>query len=177
VSKRSKRQARKQTHALAQIAPQPSHGQASTVQVPQQTGIPRQAGLIVAQSSSFSGPLPPPDILQHYEDVVPGAADRIFKMAENQANHRQDLEGRVIRSDILKSYFGLAAGFAVAVVAIVGGVIVATGGQGTAGAAIGGAPVAALVVAFLSGTSSRRSERESKSQQMQQSQSRRGAKS
>jgi uncharacterized membrane protein len=29
------------------------------------------------------GPLPPPAILKQYDDVVPGAAERIITMAEN----------------------------------------------------------------------------------------------
>lgn len=31
----------------------------------------------------FEGPLPPPHILEHYEAILDGAADRILKMAEN----------------------------------------------------------------------------------------------
>lgn len=49
------------------------------------------AGLIVAQSASFSGPIPPPAILHQYDAVIPGAAERILKMAEEQSKHRQEL--------------------------------------------------------------------------------------
>ena len=42
--------------------------------------------------SEFSGPLPPPNIIKGYEDILPGAADRILSMAENQAKHRQEIE-------------------------------------------------------------------------------------
>jgi len=45
---------------------------------------------IVAQQ--FQGPLPPPALLKQYEENFPGAAERIFKMAEKQAEHRQTLE-------------------------------------------------------------------------------------
>jgi uncharacterized membrane protein len=31
-------------------------------------------------------------MLAHYEQVFPGCAERIVKMAENQAEHRQGLE-------------------------------------------------------------------------------------
>ncbi len=128
--------------------------------------------VVVAQatssSMSFSGPLPPPSVLKEYDKVLVGAAERIFKMAEAQANHRQELEKRVVKSDILKSYLGLGAGFLIATLAIIGGSIVANNGQPWAGAAIGGAPVAALVWAFLKGTSARREEREAKTREMQQ---------
>ena len=36
----------------------------------------------------FSGPLPSPDDFREYEDVLPGAADRILGMAEFQLHHR-----------------------------------------------------------------------------------------
>ena len=35
-----------------------------------------------------SGPLPSPDAFREYEDVLPGAADRILGMAEFQLHHR-----------------------------------------------------------------------------------------
>jgi len=43
-------------------------------------------------SQSFSGPLPPPEILRKFDEVVPGAAERIIKMAEDQSIHRKELE-------------------------------------------------------------------------------------
>lgn len=38
--------------------------------------------------SEFSGPIPPPSIIKGYEDILPGTAERIVAMAENQAKHR-----------------------------------------------------------------------------------------
>jgi hypothetical protein len=88
-------------------------------------------GLVVAQAASlsFSGPLPPPAVLQAYDEILEGAAERIFKMAEAQASHRQQLEKSVVTSDIRKSYLGLGAGFLVAALAITGGSVVAYHGQ------------------------------------------------
>ena len=44
-------------------------------------------GYLIAQAirSEFSGPLPHPEILAKYEDILPGAATRILEMAEEQA--------------------------------------------------------------------------------------------
>lgn len=44
--------------------------------------------VVTSVMSEFSGPLPPPSIMKGYEDIVPGSADRILSMAENQAKHR-----------------------------------------------------------------------------------------
>ena len=51
-------------------------------------------------SSQFSGPIPPPEALAKYDSVVPGAAERILKMAENEAaarirNSEKELAARI----------------------------------------------------------------------------------
>ncbi len=51
---------------------------------------------------TFSGPLPPPEILKRFDKVVPCTAERIIKMAEEQSAHRRELEKRVIDSDITR---------------------------------------------------------------------------
>ena len=42
----------------------------------------------VSVSSSFQGPLPPPNILQGYDDVVPGLASKIVAQWEAETAHR-----------------------------------------------------------------------------------------
>src|SRR3989338_3375865 len=59
-------------------------------------------GMLV-QHQEFSGPLPPPEVLRQFDQVVPGAAERIIKMAEQQFAHRTELEKKVIDSDIRQS--------------------------------------------------------------------------
>lgn len=54
-------------------------------------------------TSSFRGPLPPPDALQRYEQICPGFADRIVALAEREAENRQRLERenmRIAEADI-----------------------------------------------------------------------------
>ena len=48
------------------------------------------AGLIAY--SHFSGPLPPPEMLARYEEIVPGVAERIVVVVEEQHRHRMDIE-------------------------------------------------------------------------------------
>jgi len=43
-------------------------------------------------TSEFSGPLPPPASFAHYENILPGSAERIFRMTEKQLDHSIDLE-------------------------------------------------------------------------------------
>src|SRR6266542_3762073 len=53
--------------------------------------------------ASFAGPLPPPSTLQRYEELVPGAADRILAMAERNQAHRHALETAAIYHEIRAS--------------------------------------------------------------------------
>ena len=46
----------------------------------------------------FSGPIPPPSIIEGYERGLPGSADRIITMAEKQSEHRQRKE--IVRINI-----------------------------------------------------------------------------
>ena len=67
----------------------------------------RPAAQITATSTSFEGPIPPPQVLQQYNTIVPNAAERIIRMAEKQSDHRMDLEKRVVYSNVKKSYAGM----------------------------------------------------------------------
>lgn len=42
--------------------------------------------VIAKIQSEYSGPIPPPNIIKGYEQVLPGSADRILKMAEKQSS-------------------------------------------------------------------------------------------
>lgn len=46
------------------------------------------------QQSSWSGPLPPPQALHEFDQVVPGGAERIMAAWEKETAHRQALEKR-----------------------------------------------------------------------------------
>jgi uncharacterized membrane protein len=49
-----------------------------------------------SRSETFAGPLPPPEALARYNEILPGLAERIVAMAERQSQHRQGLEKTVI---------------------------------------------------------------------------------
>jgi len=89
-------------------------------------------------------------------------------MTEKQAAHRQSLEAKVIDGDIKRSYWGLAAGFAVTVLALSASTWLIYNGHDVAGASIFGASLVTIVIAFISGASLRKKERESKLLSQQQ---------
>lgn len=57
----------------------------------------------IEESSSFRGPLPPPEMLKGYESVLPGASERILKMAEKQQDHRMYIEKTIVERQIRQS--------------------------------------------------------------------------
>ena len=99
--------------------------------------------------TSFSGPLPPPEILHGYETVLPGLADRVVKMAESQSIHRQRLESRVIWFDSIRSSLGLVFGLIIALAGIGAGAWLVVRGYSTAGLASLFVPLSIIVGAFI----------------------------
>jgi uncharacterized membrane protein len=51
--------------------------------------------------------LPPPAILQGYGQVLPDAPERILKMAENEARHRQAL----VKGEVFRATWGVVCAF------------------------------------------------------------------
>ncbi len=104
----------------------------------------------------LSGPLPPPDILKGYEDIIPGAATRILKMAERQSEHRMNLEKTIVDSDSKMGLLGLTAAFLLSAMIIVGSVYVIANGYAWAGVSMIGINVASLAGVFVYGSKTRR---------------------
>jgi len=134
-----------------------------------------QAPFLSIRETSFSGPLPPPQVLKDYNDVLPDAAERIIAMAETQSVHRQSLERLSVEATLQDARAGRAErrtgqwlGFTLALVAIVGGSLAAILSPGTAGqiggAVIGGSALVSLVSVFVAGSESTRSRSRSEQQ-------------
>lgn len=117
-------------------------------------------------TKSFSGPLPPPEILREYDELVPGSAKTFIDTFSDQAHHRMDLEKTHLRSDRRRSWGGLIAGFVVAMTALCGGIWLVYMGHDTAGATIGTVGLGGLVGTFVYGTKSQRTERIEKAKLM-----------
>lgn len=109
----------------------------------------------------FSGPIPPPNIIAGYENVIPGAADRIIQMAERQSLHRQEVElmeaNAESRDSLLGIIFAFALGTGCLVACVVMVLMVPTAAGAICGSVLGVTGIAAIVTAFLQNT--RRSEK------------------
>jgi uncharacterized membrane protein len=114
--------------------------------------------------SHFSGPLPPPEQLAKYEQILPGAADRIMRMAEHQASHRQSQELAIVRSGIAAQWAGISCAFVIAMTAIVGGIWLSSQGMSAVGLTSIIAALCALVGTFIYGKSEQKKELRRKSE-------------
>lgn len=85
-------------------------------------------------------------------------------MAENQANHRQDLERRVIKSDVRNSVVGLIFGLIVSLAAIGAGVWLIHEGKSLEGSILSGLVIVSLVGTFIYGSQAKRRDREQRQQ-------------
>ena len=63
------------------------------------------------QMQSYTGPIPPPDLLGHYEQVAPGSANRILAQFEEQGRHRRKIENRVVWTNTISTLLGQVTGF------------------------------------------------------------------
>ena len=78
---------------------------------------------LVMTAMSFQGPLPPPEILAHYGQIIPNGAERLMVLLEKQTDHRISVESRLVEARVsttsngqriaagLSVFFGLIAAF------------------------------------------------------------------
>ena len=134
-------------------------------------------------STRWAGPIPPPDELRQYDDLIPGAAERIMRMWEAQASQRiqaenrridqderriaqddrrieQDdrrieIEGKRVQVESKRGYLGLAGAFALALLLIAIGAYGVVWGNPWVGVAVIGANIAGIAGIFVYGTNAR----------------------
>ena len=108
---------------------------------------------------SYSGPLPPPGVLQEFERVLPGAAERIFVMAEKQLEHRMSMEKTVVEGGTKRANLGIYAAVAIEGMFLATSCYLAHLGLTADALKVVGGSAVGLLGAFGFGTLSRRSER------------------
>jgi len=114
------------------------------------------------QTMLHQGPLPHPDILAAYNTAVPGAAQRVITMAEEQNRHRIALETIVIPNREKNSARGQHYALIIALAAIAAAVYCARVNQPIIGAVVVGTPLCGLGYAFITGKQKQEKELEQK---------------
>lgn len=104
---------------------------------------------LVSQHQRFSGPIPPPAILEQYDRVLPGAAERILSMAEQNMQHEHTIDSEIVGIRRTEYKRGQVFGLIIAIVAITSATICAIYEHEGVAMVIGGATVVGLVSAFV----------------------------
>ena len=119
------------------------------------SGPPDRSGRVITQvlheEHRISGPLPTPDTLLGYDEVLPGAAERIMRMAEKEQASAREVEEIAVRAVTADNRRGQIFGFLVALAAFGTAGWLGYLGHETAAAIVGGGTVVALVTVFVTG--------------------------
>lgn len=74
--------------------------------------------------------LPAPEELARYEKVVPGGAERILEMAEQQSMHRREMEDKAVSAEIRGTRIKQVLTFVLALATgVLGGVLLISGSE------------------------------------------------
>lgn len=109
------------------------------------------AAVRVQQEEYFSGPVPPPSLLQSYEEIEPGLAGRLVRMTEREQEHAHKMDRRLLRNEYLADHAGRFAGLVVALAFLFVAAWLIDRGHDWPGLALGVVDLAALVSVFVYG--------------------------
>lgn len=114
-----------------------------------QGSIKRSVDTLRHVSEHFSGPIPPPHILEKYEAILPGAAERILAMAEKNSAHQIEIDKAIVDGKLKELSTGQKLGFYIAILALCAAVVCSIYGDSETARIMGGSTIVGLVVAFL----------------------------
>lgn len=114
------------------------------------------AQVVALISERFSGPIAHPRHLREYEDISPGAADRIIRMAEEALNHQKRMEEMSLVGDIQDVKDGRFYGFCALIILIFAALASGLYGQQALALAFLGTGVIGTIGAFINGKAERK---------------------
>lgn len=103
------------------------------------------------KGESFSGPIPHPELLQKYETIHPGFAERFVSMAERQLDHRIECENKVVNGSLAESKRGQNYGLIVSLLFLAASVFLGFYGHDWLAGILGGGTLVSLVTIFVIG--------------------------
>ena len=105
---------------------------------------------IVSQSHQWSGPLPPPAALQHFNEIIPNGAERIMKMVEEEQAHRVSYESSMLAATIQDTKRGHWMGWSISIISVVGALAsIYLAASPLVSAALVGVPLISIVHAIM----------------------------
>jgi len=115
---------------------------------------------LLAIEKRFSGPLPPPEILKQYDQIVPGSAKIIIEDFKAQGAHRRALETKIIPVAYDQSSRGQIFALIIGILGLGSAVFTAYLGETIVACLLGGGTLVSLVLAFLKGKNDSRDQKQ-----------------
>jgi uncharacterized membrane protein len=103
------------------------------------------------QMISYQSPLPPPAILEAYERILPGSAERIFDRMEREGDHRHWIERTTLQADVGAQQKGQWFAFVIALIGLSGGFGLILNGSSALGLAVFFITLASFAAVFIYG--------------------------
>jgi uncharacterized membrane protein len=101
------------------------------------------------ESQSWAGPLPPPAILEGFNQVTENGAERIFQQWELETAHRRKMEERDFRWSVAEGFFGKTLAFIFVVLALGLAAYAVFMGANWLAAFLAAGTIASVVAAFI----------------------------
>ncbi len=124
----------------------PAVPEANEVQQPRSTVL---AQIHAVEFTAYSGPIPPPDLLQRFDEVFPGAAKQILGEFVQESSHRRAMERKVVSAESFKEVAGSLFAGLIGLSGVGGGIWLAHEGRATGGLSSILATLASLVGVYL----------------------------
>lgn len=104
--------------------------------------------IYIEQSLTWSAPMPPPEVVQGYNEVIENGAERLFQQFELEAEHRRDLQRRAQKHNLIIALSGRTAALVFSLAALGVTTVALHWGYPWPAAIIGGSSIALVVAAF-----------------------------
>lgn len=105
----------------------------------------------IEYAEMHQGPLPSPRTLKAYGEIVENGAERIMQSAEEQAEHRREIESKVINGQVNQSQIGQIMGFIIAILFLLVGFYLIIHEYEISGVIIASIDLVGLVSVFVIG--------------------------
>lgn len=116
----------------------------------------QQGGVAVQVRQEFNGPIPPPEILAQYDQIMPGLGQKIIDQFLSETAHRHDVESRTVSINksitdgtMLERKNGQRYGFAIFVFMLIAIVYLAMNDHDGVAGILGGTTMVAVIGLFV----------------------------
>lgn len=101
-------------------------------------------------SQQWSGPLPPPAALEHFNEIIPNGADRIMSMIESEQAHRISHDNAVLAAQTADMKRGHIIGGIACILSISGAIYTSyIGAPAAVSIALVSVPILGMIKAFM----------------------------